>query len=408
MPDLRLADPETRERLHVPPAGREDRLDGLLRVLHARLLGEHDVLEEGVNPAVDDLRDRLLRLALLAGDLLGDPALLLDQLGRHLGTGDVLGRRRRDLLREVLGDRLVGRVELDEHAEGRRQVPVGAVQVGGHVAAVEAGVPAELDLLLDRGAGLLDEQLDGPAVGRLGGEGREPVGDLVRQGSLRDLSRQLLELLVLGHEVGLAVQLDQDARVVAVKLGGDEAVAGRAVGPLAGVLDALLAQILDGKLEVATGLGQGVLAVHHPGAGLLPQPLHVSGGDIRHVCSFLARQWLSTLSVSVRPTYSGRSYSASAVSAAAVSAAAVSPPPAPPASSVAASAASGVVSAAAAAAISALSGATSAISASASAGSLTADSWTSSVSVAAASAGPPASRSRSHSGSGSSTAPVAE
>src|ERR1700726_999250 len=43
---------------------------------------------------------------------------------------------------------------------GGRQVPVGTVQVGGHVAAVEAGVPAELDLLLDRGAGLLDEQLD--------------------------------------------------------------------------------------------------------------------------------------------------------------------------------------------------------------------------------------------------------
>ena len=37
-----------------------------------------------------------------------------DQLGRHLVTGDVLGRRRRDLLREILGDRLVGRVELDE------------------------------------------------------------------------------------------------------------------------------------------------------------------------------------------------------------------------------------------------------------------------------------------------------
>src|ERR1700727_2007933 len=102
MPGLCLADPEARERQHVHLAGREDRLDGLLRVLHARLLGEHDVLEEGVDPAVDDLRDRLLGLALLAGDLLGDPALLLDHVGGHLVTGDVLGRGRRDLLRQEI------------------------------------------------------------------------------------------------------------------------------------------------------------------------------------------------------------------------------------------------------------------------------------------------------------------
>ena len=136
-----------------------------------------------------------------------------------------------------------GLVQLDEHAEGRRQVPVGAVQVAGHVAALEAGVAAELELLLDRGAGLLDELLDGLALSGLGGQQGEPVGDLVRQRRLRDLGRQLLELLVLRHEVGLAVQLDQHARAVAVELGGHQAVARRAGGALARVLDALRRRI---------------------------------------------------------------------------------------------------------------------------------------------------------------------
>src|SRR5487761_1364162 len=69
-----------------------------LRLLHERLLGEHDVLEEGANPALDDLGDRLLGLALLAGDLLRDPALPLGHVGRHLVAGDVLRTHRRDLL----------------------------------------------------------------------------------------------------------------------------------------------------------------------------------------------------------------------------------------------------------------------------------------------------------------------
>src|SRR5437764_14662730 len=42
-------------------------LDGLLGVLHRRLLQQHGVLEEAVEAAFDDSRQRLFRLALLAG-----------------------------------------------------------------------------------------------------------------------------------------------------------------------------------------------------------------------------------------------------------------------------------------------------------------------------------------------------
>src|SRR5262249_4129953 len=138
-PALRLADAEAGEGRDVHLASREDRLDGLLRVLHRRLLDEHDILVERADAALDDLRDGLLPVATLRGDLLRDPALLLAHVRGRLVPGDVLGTGRGDLLRDVLGDLFVGRVELDEHTEGRRQVPVGLVQVGGHVAAVEQG-----------------------------------------------------------------------------------------------------------------------------------------------------------------------------------------------------------------------------------------------------------------------------
>ncbi len=98
------------------------------------------------------------------------------------------------------------------------------------------------------------------------------------------------------------------------------------VGPLARVLDALLAQELDGLVDVAIGLGQGVLAVHHAGAGQVPEPLHVSGGKIRH-CLFLAWsgcQRHSALSAAASAA-SGVASAASAVSAVSGVASAASP-----------------------------------------------------------------------------------
>src|SRR5690606_34506553 len=95
---------------------------------------------------------------------------------------------------------------------------------------------------------------------------------------LDDLLRQLDELLVLRHEVGLAVELQQ--RVAGV---GHQPVGGGTPGALADVLGSLHAQQFDGLVKVAARLGQGVLAVQHAGAGQLPELLDVRGGDLGHV-----------------------------------------------------------------------------------------------------------------------------
>src|SRR5215471_19084459 len=92
-----LADLEAGEPLDVNTGRLEDLRDRLLVVLHERLLGEHDVLVEPADPALDDLRDRRLRLALVTGDLLEDAPLLLHHVSRNILTDGVLRAHRRHL-----------------------------------------------------------------------------------------------------------------------------------------------------------------------------------------------------------------------------------------------------------------------------------------------------------------------
>src|SRR5690606_26342360 len=86
------------------------------------------------------------------------------------------------------------------------------------------------------------------------------------------------EVLVLGDEVGLGIDLD-DGRAVAGLGEGDAALGGHAVGLLVGLGQAGLAQRLGGGVDVAAGLGERLLAFHHAGAGALAQFLDQGSGD---------------------------------------------------------------------------------------------------------------------------------
>src|SRR5690606_14941458 len=86
------------------------------------------------------------------------------------------------------------------------------------------------------------------------------------------------EVLVLGDEVGLGVDLD-DSRAVARLRERDAALGGDAVGLLVGLGQAGLAQRLGGGVDVAAGLGERLLALHHAGAGALAQFLDQGSGD---------------------------------------------------------------------------------------------------------------------------------
>ena len=177
------------------------------------------------------LREGGLGLALLLRGGLGDATLVLDRLGVDLVTGEDARAERRDVHRDVARRLLVATGGRDEHADLRGQVGAGLVQVGHDVLALEAGHALDLDLLADGRVGLVEQLLDGLAVGERRREQRVGVGRLGGDGLGEDLVGQGAETLALGDEVGLAEDLDEGA-LAGAGLRGDQTVGG-ACGPRA-------------------------------------------------------------------------------------------------------------------------------------------------------------------------------
>src|SRR5690625_978027 len=294
------ADAEPGEAGHGAAGTLDDLADGRLRVTGIGLLQEHGLLEEAVHAARDSLRQGGLGLALVARGLLGDTALALHDVRRHVLTGEVLRAVGRDVHRDVAGDLGAGGVGGHEDPDLRRQVLGGAVQVAGHLLTGHAGDAAQDELLAQRGGVLVDQGADGGVAARGGREGLD-VGRLGLDGGREDLRGEGDEGLVLRDEVRLGVQLDHHAGLaVAVghDLDGHEAVGGRTALTLRDALEALDADDLDGLLGVAVGLVERLLDVHHARAGLLAACLDVSGGVVRQGCVSLqswsvAQAWLA-------------------------------------------------------------------------------------------------------------------
>src|SRR5262245_12957794 len=248
----------------------EQLADRHLVVLGVGLLEEADLLEVAVEPALHDLRERLLRLALVPRDGLERGPLLLHLVGRHLVPAQVAGAGEGHVDGDVVGQLRRAAGDLDEHgvhAAPALDVEVGVERVGR--IGLHPHDLAELDVLLQGEAQVLDLLL---AVGR-----RLDALRRDERGQGRD---QVLEVLGRRDEVGLALELD-DAADVAVDEQRHRALGVGAVGPLGRLRQALLPQPLGRGLEVAVVGLEGPLGVHHPGPGGLAQRLHVFGGE-RH------------------------------------------------------------------------------------------------------------------------------
>src|SRR5664280_379347 len=259
----------------------EKSANGLLVVGDRRLVEQAVVLVERAHAALDDASDGSLGLALLACRRLGDAGLAGHDVRRDVGPGEVLRRHRCDLQSNVVSSSFVGTNELHEHADLRRQV-LGAlvkVRVGR---AVETCHGDELDLLADLGR----DRRDGLGHGLAGGE-RDGLsgGDRVGPGlvdSDDDLLGERDELVVLGDEVGLGAELDER------RAGGrHDAVGSITVGTLGQLRGTGDPEQLGGLDEVAIGLSECLLSVHHPGPGLVPELLHIGSSDCHVRCTSL-------------------------------------------------------------------------------------------------------------------------
>ena len=112
------------------------------------------------------------------------------------------------------------------------------------------------------------------------------VGRILRGDQFGQLVHEADEVVVLGDEVGFAVDFDDGALL---GVGGDEqtdqALSGDAGGGLAGLVAQLDAQDFLGASQIAFGFRQGLLAFHHGRVSLFAQFLDQGSGNFSHVCS---------------------------------------------------------------------------------------------------------------------------
>ena len=260
-------------------------LHGDLILLDEGLLEQAVLLVILANAAHDHLLDDILGLAGILGVLLGldhQDLLLLVQGGLiHVALVQESGVHGADLHGHILAhlddlghvsDALHGQVH--QHADLAAHVDIGHIDALGI-----ADEAADLDVLPD------GEHL----VGGDGGDGAvgAGVGHLLECGHIGGVLGgddgghvldKALEHLVLGHEVGLGVDLHHDAHASLIDDGVGDALGGHLAGLLGLGGKALLTQPLDSLVLVAVSGGQRLLAVHHAHASHLAQGLYVFRG----------------------------------------------------------------------------------------------------------------------------------
>ena len=157
---------------------------------------------------------------------------------------------------------------------------------GGVVETLET---TDLQVLADGQNLLLQSVLNG-AFAHLASLESLNVSRSVLDNNVSNVGNELLEVSVLSNEVGLGVYLDDCAYAALITEGGedskeqltygslDQTLSSDAVCLLGSLSQALLTEQLDSLVEVAVGLGQCLLAVHHAYAGHFAELLYVSSG----------------------------------------------------------------------------------------------------------------------------------
>ena len=180
------------------------------------------------------------------------------------------GVHRRDLHADLAAHLGVNALEVEAHDGGELVVEV---VVACHACGLDPLVVAELHLLAGL-ADLVGDEFGERAALDLNGLELIDALALVGEGEREHLACERAEGLVLSDEVCLALQR-RDSGEIAVRAREYATLGGVAVLTLGGNRLAFLTDYLDGGLDVSFGLRQGVLAVHHAGAGHVAQLLDV-------------------------------------------------------------------------------------------------------------------------------------
>ncbi|MND83555.1 hypothetical protein D3C80_754220 [compost metagenome] len=138
-----------------------------------------------------------------------------------------------------------------------------AVQVGADNVTFNAHQATDVDVLANLGN-------QGFTSRFAGSDQRSRVSQLLGEGLLNAFGYEGFEVVLQGQEVGLRVDFQQNGGLV-VGLDGDSAFSGNVAGLFSGLDGARSAHVVNGFLDVAAGLFQGLFAIHHAFAGTLTQ-----------------------------------------------------------------------------------------------------------------------------------------
>src|SRR5215211_2368554 len=244
--------------------------DSLAGVVDPLLVGQDALAEEALREhALDDLVAVLLgtrlHLRQLGEDLtLRRQVVLGDLAARRIhrcGEGDVHRQQARDLCRALRPDEDANLVRRRVDVCRKRFVAVLLLEPAG---AAHDDVLADLSHEL---LALVLQLVDG-------------VGTLLLDG-VQGLLSKGEELLVLRDRLRLAPDGDERAHSLAHPR-KDDPLGRLTAGALPRLRHPPLAEELLGRVEIALGLLQRALGVHHPGAGLVAQLLHERGRNLRH------------------------------------------------------------------------------------------------------------------------------
>ena len=129
-----------------------------------------------------------------------------------------------------------------------------------------------------------ESSVDGLVSGELGGLQSLVAGRVDLSDNSGDILGEAGELGVATNEVGLAGDLDESGNLAVLgDIGSDSALVGLTTGLLDGLGHTHLTEDVDSLLDVAIGLDEGLLALHHRGIGHLAELLDERGGDLSHV-----------------------------------------------------------------------------------------------------------------------------
>src|SRR5690606_30777884 len=264
------------EAIHLGVVFLEHLLNALLVVLHEGLRQQSDFLQILLNGAFHHLCHDLGRLAGFSSLLFGNGAFAIDVFGRHAVGGQGLGLGSRNVHGDVLAD-FFGTGQVDQHTNAPA-VNVARQTVSGFEALEATHRHVFADLTHQGGTDAFHSAVT---------EGQLAQGRNVGGGLLGDQACQIVhegdEVVVLGYEVGLAVDFDHSAGLAVVgNVQADQALGGHTRGGLAGLIAKLDAQNFLGAGQVAVCFGQRFLAFHHGRVGLLAQFLDHACSDLGH------------------------------------------------------------------------------------------------------------------------------